>query len=197
LYSYLNQNPNRNLMANIEVTFKSVSEIVGIEGIGLVILVDKEEKRQLSLLCDKDTLRQFEQRLPFSKKPKNTLPEVLWDVVRYYTEDHFEVIINTLIDGEYRAMLYNVDSLDIKSVRAIDAVLLSVIAKLPIFVDEVLMNRQSLPYNQASPSMALPVNVLTIEMLEEALNKAIKDENYELASTLKMEIERRKNVKPE
>ena len=75
--------------------------------------------------------------------------------------------------------------------------LLSVIAKLPIFVDEVLMNRQSLPYNQASPSMALPVNVLTIEMLEEALNKAIKDENYELASTLKMEIERRKNVKPE
>ena len=34
-------------MANIEVTFKSVSEIVGIEGIGLVILVDKEEKRQL------------------------------------------------------------------------------------------------------------------------------------------------------
>ena len=59
------------------------------------------------------------------------------------------------------------------------------------------MNRQSLPYNQASPSMALPVNVLTIEMLEEALNKAIKDENYELASTLKMEIERRKNVKPE
>jgi hypothetical protein len=197
LYSYLNQNPNRNLMANIEVTFKSVSEIVGIEGIGLVILVDKEEKRQLSLLCDKDTLRQFEQRLPFSKKPKNTLPEVLWDVVRYYTEDHFEVIINTLIDGEYRAMLYNVDSLDIKSVRAIDAVLLSVIAKLPIFVDEVLMNRQSLPYNQASPSMALPVNVLTIEMLEEALHKAIKDENYELASTLKMEIERRKNVKPE
>ena len=184
-------------MANIEVTFKSVLEIVGIEGIGLVILVDKEEKRQLSLLCDKDTLRQFEQRLPFSKKPKNTLPEVLWDVVRYYTEDHFEVIINTLIDGEYRAMLYNVDSLDIKSVRAIDAVLLSVIAKLPIFVDEVLMNRQSLPYNQASPSMALPVNVLTIEMLEEALHKAIKDENYELASTLKMEIERRKNVKPE
>ena len=33
----------------------------------------------------------------------------------------------------------------------------------------------------------------TLEMLEKALRKAIKDENYELASSIRDELNRRKN----
>jgi protein-arginine kinase activator protein McsA len=39
--------------------------------------------------------------------------------------------------------------------------------------------------------ISVPLNTLTIEMLQEALDKAIKDEDYELASHLRDEIKRR------
>ena len=178
-------------MANIPLTFKTVTEIVGIEGVGIIVLVDKEEQRQLSLICDKDTLQQFKLRHPHAKHKKPMLPEVLWQIIRYYSAESYEVIINSLIEGEYRAILYNTDSLDLHSLRATDAVLLTLIAKLPIYIDERLMRLQSMPYNQTSMSMALPVNVLTKELLRDALEKAINDENYELAAALKTELERR------
>lgn len=40
--------------------------------------------------------------------------------------------------------------------------------------------------------LAIPVNVLNNEILGKALQKAIADENYELASQLKEEQKRRK-----
>lgn len=182
-------------MANIPLTFKTVTEIVGIEGVGIIVLVDKDEKRQLSLMCDKDTLQQFKLRHPHVKQKKEMLPEVLWQIIRYYSAENYEVIINSLIEGEYRAILYNTDSLDLHSLRGTDAILLALIAHLPIYVDERLMQLQSMPYDQTSMSMALPVNVLTKELLQDALERAVHDENYELAAALKAELERRKGVK--
>ena len=40
--------------------------------------------------------------------------------------------------------------------------------------------------------MKIPVNALTDEMLSSALAKAVEDENYELATHLRDEINRRK-----
>ena len=39
--------------------------------------------------------------------------------------------------------------------------------------------------------MALPVNTITDDMLKSALEKAIQEENYELASHLRDEMKRR------
>ena len=39
---------------------------------------------------------------------------------------------------------------------------------------------------------SMPVNSVSIEALKEALKRAVEDENYELASQLRDEIERRK-----
>lgn len=39
---------------------------------------------------------------------------------------------------------------------------------------------------------SIPVNSVNIEALKEALKRAVEDENYELASQLRDEIERRK-----
>ena len=39
---------------------------------------------------------------------------------------------------------------------------------------------------------SIPVNSVSVEALKEALKRAVEDENYELASQLRDEIERRK-----
>ena len=59
-------------------------------------------------------------------------------------------------------------------------------------MEESLFKRQSVDYHANKNKIALPVNVLSMEMLRHALDKAIEEENYELASMLRDEIRHRK-----
>ena len=181
-------------MSNIQLTFHGISTILEGQDVGLLLLVDEQSNQQISVICTTEKLKEFRFYLSAKKTP-NTLLNVLWNVIRSYEESNFEIVINTLIDGEYKAYLYNSTTLDLYSISAVDGVLLSIIAKIPIFIDEHLMKRQSMPFNKDSKSMALPVNTLSEDMLGEALTKAVDNENYELAAALNQEIERRKKLK--
>jgi len=46
-------------MFNVKLKFNSVSEIVGNTDIGLLVLTDEEEKRQLTITCDKFMIHEF------------------------------------------------------------------------------------------------------------------------------------------
>ena len=43
--------------------------------------------------------------------------------------------------------------------------------------------------------MSLPLNVLSYELLENALRRAVKDEDYRMAMAIKQEMDKRKNKK--
>ena len=176
-----------------KLKFKSVSEIVGSEDVGLLVLVTENEQRQLSIVCDKTMLHQFGMRLSTPKPPvvDKLLPEVLWTIISRHTELHFKVVINDLVDGQYQTLLYEPHILQAIPVRASDAVLLAQIASIPIFIEEKLLMRQSVPHNEKSVGVSVPVNVISDEMLEKALRKAIDEENYEQASQLRDELRRR------
>ena len=76
-------------------------------------------------------------------------------------------------------------------IRASDAVLLFIVADIPFYIESVPMKRQSVLYKENSRGVSLPVNTISDEMLQSALDKAIADENYELASHLRDEKKRR------
>ncbi len=181
------------MITKIKLVFKNVSEIVGNQDVGLLILVDASETRQLTIPCSRSMLKQFELRLSRTSSTQRALPEVLWQVIDSQTVLQHEIIIDGIDDGEYKAMLYNMETLHPIPINAQDAVLLSYISSIPIYITTSLFDKQSVPYDIASHGVSLPVNAISYEMLEEALNKAIRDENYELASHLRDEIERRKN----
>ena len=103
----------------------------------------------------------------------------------------FQVIINDLIDGQYKTLLYMPDILQAIPIRASDAILLASTAKLPIFIEENLFVRQSVPHQDDAVGVSIPVNVLSAEMLQKALEKAIADEDYEKASQLRDELNKR------
>lgn len=181
------------MITKIRLLFKNVSEIVGNQDVGLLILVNESETRQLTIPCNSFILKQFELRLSHAGSMQRTLPEVLWQIIDSQTILHHEIIIDNIDDGEYKAMLYNMETLHPIPINAQDAVLLSYISSIPIYITTSLFEKQSVSYDIASHGVSLPVNVISYEMLEEALSKAIRDENYELASHLRDEIERRKN----
>ena len=54
-----------------------------------------------------------------------------------------------------------------------------------------LMKKQSVAFKKDSKGMSIPLNTLTDDMLRKALNKAIEEENYEMASHLRDEMKRR------
>lgn len=182
-------------MKRVRLNFKGVSEIVGTEEVGLLILLDEGEQNQLSITCDRLMLEQFMVRMSHVPVSDKMLPEILWQTIRTIGNFHFEIIVNDIVDGQYKVFLRNVDTQDEIYMRASDAVLLSYISDVPIYIDAKLMSQQSVPYRKEAKGLSLPVNSLTDEMIVSALDKAIHNEDYELASSLRDEIQRRKKQK--
>lgn len=108
--------------------------------------------------------------------------------------DYYEIFFSSISDGQYQALLINKTTLEMTKMRASDAVLLANIAQLDIYMEETLFSKQSVPCESGKSKMALPVNALSRQMLEQALEKAITDENYELASNLRDELQKRQRT---
>lgn len=180
-------------MKKEQLIFKGVSEIVGTENLGLLILTDKSSERQISIVCDKAMAVQIELRIKRIPVTNILLPEVLCKCMRFYEKSGFELLIDNLVDGQYRTIVCNSETGEKFLIRASDAVLLSLIADIPLYIEERLMKRQSVIYRGNSKGVSLPVNTISDEMLQAALDKAIAEENYELASRLRDEKKMRDN----
>ena len=63
-----------------KLVFKGVTEIVGGSNMGLLILTDSNEKRQIAIVCDKTIEEQINLRLAQVPIKNILLPEVLCSV---------------------------------------------------------------------------------------------------------------------
>lgn len=178
-------------MPRIKLVFKGVSEIVGSEDLGVLVLTDEKEQRQITFVCDRAMAVQLELRVHQVPLTQIMLPEVLCKVLDNQTEISLGLFISGIENGQYRVLLYNKETLDMLPIRASDAVLLSVAGGIPIYIEAELMAKQSVPFSKHSRGVSLPVNTISDDMLKMALEKAIEDENYELASQLRDEQLRR------
>lgn len=173
--------------------FKSVLEIVGGEGIGVVTLTDIDEQRALTFVCDHAMIYQLSLRNSEADARSKLLPEVLVAVLEGYSSmKNFDMNIYALAGGEYKVMLYNLETLRVNPIRLSDAVLLTRLCDIPLSIDNTLFDRQGTPYAGMSNRMAIPINSLPTNKLQDELDKAIETEDYRLAAILKDEISKRK-----
>ena len=178
-------------MSLILLKFKGFSEIVGSEEVGLLFLTTEDASRQLSIVCDKTMIYQFGLRLSSAKGKEMLLPEVLWQVIERNTGLDFQILIKDVVGGQYKVFLYNISLQQTYPMRASDAILLSEIGHIPIYMDSRLLFQQSVPSHGSYNNVSIPVNSLSVEMLKEALEKAIKEEKYEQAAQLRDELRKR------
>ncbi|WP_077195739.1 UvrB/UvrC motif-containing protein [Prevotella ihumii] len=175
-----------------KLVFKGVTEIVGGSNMGLLILTDSNEKRQIAIVCDKTIEEQINLRLAQVPIKNILLPEVLCSVNPDMNSENYELFFNSISGGQYKVVLFNKITLEMTPIRASDAILLANIANLEIFMDDKLFLKQSVSYADGKNKIALPVNALSTPMLKTALEKAIENENFELASNLRDELQKRK-----
>lgn len=182
------------MINKIRLRFVSVSEIVGTNDLALMILADEQYERQISIVCSRPMALQLDIRnnkLPIANR---MLPEVLSRIIAEQTDLRFYMFINNVSDGQYEAMIVNADTFETMPIRVSDAVLLSIAGNIPLYIDEQLMMRQSVPYLKPSNNemrVPLPMNTMSVEMLDKAIERAISEENYEQASLLTEERKRR------
>jgi len=86
----------------------------------------------------------------------------------------------------------NSENCSIRQLRLSDAVLLHVIAGVPMYIDQKLMQSQSVPFQADMEKVSIPINALDNAKLQEELDKAVEEENYRLASYIQEELNRRK-----
>lgn len=186
--------------SKIEVHIEGFTDVVGDEDLGLLILANDKNGRQISLPCEQDMLREFVRRMHHEDGNEHRLPEVLGGILQRDTLGHYEVVINALKDGKYSALIVNEDTLDLAPVRATDAVLFAYVAHLKIFVESTLWLHQSAPFSEQDSKtgrLGIPINVLSDDLLRKALDDAIRREDYEAALHIRDEINQRKKNKPE
>lgn len=179
------------MMSKVKLKFHNVGEIVGSDELAIITLADEPQERMITIVCDKAMAVQLELRAKQIPITRIMLPEVLAGILKDQAGIMMDILITDIIEGQYRTLLYNRVTLETVPIRASDAVLLSVAARIPIYMESSLMDRQSVSFSGLSHAISMPVNTLSTEMLDKALQKAVDDENYELASHLRDEKKRR------
>lgn len=166
--------------------FENVQQLVGGEGMAVIILTDEERKRALSVVCDEPMSQQLQMRIANQKACRNMLPETLLGLL----PESYEMLVCGLLDGQYQVMLMNGIG-DSVRLRMSDAVLLSLISNIPLYIEDNLMERQCTPFDERAQKIAIPINTMDLSRLQSALADAVENENYELASQLRDEINKR------
>lgn len=179
-------------MSRLQLKFKSIAQIVGSDGLSVIVLTDLGEEKGLSVVCDKAMTDQLSLRLALNEQRYQLLPEVLVSMLLSEGNiDDYELMVYDVADGQYKVSLMNKLTLALRPIRMSDAVLLSLISSIPLYIDEGLMMRQSSPYRPESDGIHIPINTLETHRLNEELEKAIGEENYRLASFIHKELQRR------
>ena len=63
---------------------------------------------------------------------------------------------------------------------------------IPIYIEGTLMKKQSIKNRSCTDKVSIPINVINSSILQETLERAIQAEDYETASKIHDELERRK-----
>ena len=169
--------------------FENLQQIVGGDDLSVILLTDEARQRALSVVCDADMTRQLLIRLRGSRDICRTmLPEVLLKMLR----SSYEMLIVGVYDGQYQVMMMDTANGESRRIRMSDAVLLSIISHIPLYIEDRLMKQQSVAFDEHATGVAIPINSMETERLKVALKNAVEEENYELASQLRDELKRRK-----
>ena len=179
-------------MKRIPLRFENIQQVVGRDELAVILLTDEKRQRALSVICDEVMTRQIMLRLQNPELCRSLLPEVLVEMLK---GGSYEMMVYGIHDGQYQVVLSDSDFQRSVRLRMSDAVLLHLIGGYPLYIEDMLFQMQSVPFDEHATGISIPINTMDRPRLNMALKHAIDDENYELASQLRDELKRREKLK--
>ncbi|MBQ8098460.1 MAG: bifunctional nuclease family protein [Bacteroidaceae bacterium] len=173
-----------------------VQEISRIESKGeqyIVLLKERRGLRRMPLPVSKHEVEELLKVMNLEPSRHGVWAQVFKELTGGLDIILEDAVITEVIHGHYVAELHFLQYGLTTTVRinAIQALILTLSQRSPFYIDKQLMEKQYVRLDDVH-KVSLPLNTLSIQMLEDALQTAIKEERYELASHLRDELKRRK-----
>lgn len=127
-------------------------------------------------------------RVPMERPMVQDLFKRLTDTYNITLRDVYIYKVDNGVYYSYLELEQDGIETDIDS-RSSDAIALALTYGCPIYTSEQLIRSQYMRVNGSA--LSIPINTLDVQALQEALDRSIKEENYELASQLRDEIKKR------
>ena len=191
---------------NLEIIGLTYSE--SSTGAYVMILGDKNSQRRLPIVIGSAEAESIAVGIDRQRKGRPLTHDLFLRFAKEFGIDIMEVVINRFRDGVYYAMLVckQGDDLTMIDARPSDAIAIAVRAGCEIYAYETVMDEAGIIMDDMEkPSVDdnddEPINIgvdksnldlLTIEELEELLQEAIDNEDYQKAAEIRDEINRRK-----
>ena len=191
---------------NLEIVGLTYSE--SSTGAYVLILGDKNSQRRLPIVIGSAEAESIAVGIDHQRKGRPLTHDLFLRFAKEFGIEIMEVVINRFRDGVYYAMLVckQGDDLTMIDARPSDAIAIAVRAGCEIYAYETVMDEAGIIMDDMEregtdePDDG-PINIgvdksnldlLTIEELEELLQEALDNEDYQKAAEIRDEINRRK-----
>lgn len=181
----------RTMEKKVELEVKALSAGIGRTHAYALVLGETDGTRRLTLAVGRTEAQAIALELKQVRPPRPLAYDTFADTCRAAGLVLEEVLIYGAVRGVFFAYLVwnNYGERLRIDARTSDAVALALRLKAPIRIDEVLLEAEQANDPQ---TVALPVTLLDQDALQAALDKAVGEENYELADQLNQELRRRR-----
>lgn len=179
-------------MEEVELLIHDMSSTIQPADAYALVLEEKYGTRKLPIIIGAQEAYAIKIAMTKYKSPRPLTHDLFISLIRKMDVELNKVLIYLVKDGVFYSYLYfNKDGSEyVLDSRTSDAIALAIRYKAPIFTTAHIMDNEYL-HEESNGSFSITINMVSMDILKEELQRAIKDENYEQASKLRDEIMRR------
>lgn len=161
----------------------------------MVLLKEKDGERILPMMMStkRAVTLMMRTKVPLPMPVATTIPDAAILMMGKFNVRLTRVVLTAIKDGTFICQIHAERDGEEKMLEfcpAADGLVLATSAMCPIMIEEELLEAQYM-HKTGENSFAININTLTRKMLEEALQHAVENENYEAASRLRDELAKR------
>lgn len=179
-------------MNEIELKIYGMSSTIHPAEAYALVLEEVNGERKLPIIIGQTEAQSIKVTMMQYDMPRPLTHDLMCSLMQTFGAYLEKIVIYKVKDGVFYSYLYIVKDGVTHEIdaRTSDAIALALRCKSPIYTLSHIMDNEQMR-DMGDGSFALSVNMVSIDILRDALDKAVESENFEQASKLRDEIRRR------
>ena len=180
-------------MKEVELKIHDMSSTLYPADAYALVLEEVDGRRKLPIIIGHMEAQAIKVMMVKYLPPRPLTHDLFLTVTRQFGIELKKILIYKAKDGVFYSYLYyDRDGEEYKiDSRTSDAIALALRYKCPMYTTEDIMETEHL-HDLGEGKFSVPITSVSVELLEDALQKAIDKEDYETASQIRDEIRKRK-----
>ena len=176
----------------IRVTVLGISYSHLQQGAYLLLLAEENGSRRVPVVVGKSEAQSIAIRMEKLAPPRPMTHDLMVNISEQFGIAYKEVYIYRFDNGIFYSILAMTDGVKRVEIdaRTSDAVAIAMRCDAPIYIEDELLNTLCIK-EEWENAFSIPITLAGTDTLREVMQRAIEEENYELAMKLKQELDSR------